>query len=939
MSTWSQFRVDASQHVSRKAGGNAIASAAYRAGELLFDEREQRTADYSGRYGVVSSGITMPESGGPDWTREQLWNQAELAEKRKDARTARKIELALPEAMTADQRYGLTQEWATTLASLYGVAVDWAIHLPGREGDERNHHAHLMLTTREIGPEGLRGKAALELSNTEQRTRGLPIGDQAMQALRQVMAERFNEFAGRQGLELHADPRSYRERGVEITPTRHIGVAGVGMDRRGVEAERVQGHQTTREQNAAKIQQRPELVLETLTNREAVFTRQDMARELHRYFDAPEQFAAVLARLEASRELVRLSKDSRGVPAQFSTREMVRTEAGMMGTAEAMARTGTHQVAADQVRGVLDRHAHLSVEQRAAVQHVTAPGQIAAVVGSAGAGKSRSLAAAREAWEAAGYRVQGAALAGKAAEELQRSGGMESRTLAALEFAWRKGRQQLAARDVLVIDEAGMVGSRQLGRVLDRAKRAGAKVVLVGDERQLQPIEAGAAFRAVFERVGAAEIRMVQRQKHRYAREASQGFARGAVEEGMAAYAERGHVRMVGSRATAKAAIARDYMAGEGTRLILAHTNQDVQDLNNAVRAARQQAGELAQEAAYATARGARNFAVGDRMVFLQNDSRLGVKNGSLGTVEQAGPGRLVVRLDNEDGPGTGRQVTVDQVAYDQVDHGYAVTLHKSQGATVDRAYVLASGGMDQHLAYVAMTRHRDEATLYAGHDDFRDEQHLVARLSRARPKMLTLDFMERRGFDTPSAWIEDTRALLARGRDRVETSAAAAAASAAALLARGRDRLAAVWERAEQAYELVVDFAAQESAERTFQERKDATAATAKTAAILAAADRPAERPPAASTTVQATPPDAARTVMAALRAPEPTGAAQAAPWDAGLTPMAARLAGYQARKDAEAAVARAAAEIAARPATTPDPATPAPTRPRRDSSPSSGF
>lgn len=800
MSTWSQFRVDASRHVSRKAGGSAIASAAYRAGERLYDEREQEAADYSKRGGVVEAGIVMPEGGGPAWTRERLWNEVEAAESRKDARTARKVELALPDAMTPEQRRELTREWAATLADRYGVAVDWAIHLPGGKGDDRNHHAHLMMTTRQIGLDGFGGKAALELSNTAQKARGFAVGDQAMQELRQVLADRFNVFAERQGSELRADARSYRERGVELVPTRHVGVAATGMERRGAEAERVQQHQATREQNARRIEARPELVLGTLTDRDAVFSRHDIARELHRLFDDPQRLASALARVEASRELVRLSPGEGRRPALYSTREIVQTEARMVDVAEAMAASRTHHVAPAQVSTVLDRHMHLSAEQRAAVERVTVQGQIAAIVGSAGAGKSRSLAAAREAWEAGGYRVQGAALAGKAAEELQGSAGMQSRTLAALEFAWRKGRERLTVRDVLVIDEAGMVGSRQLGRVLDQARQAGAKVVLVGDERQLQPIEAGAAFRAVVERVGAAEIREVRRQtRHEWAREASQAFARGAVGEGLAAYAERGHVRMVDSRDEAKAAIARDYTAGEGARLILAHTNQDVRDLNNAVRAERQHAGELTQEAAYATARGSRSFAADDRLVFLANDRTLGVKNGTLGTVERAEPGYLVVRLDDQAGPGTGRRVTVDQVGYDQVDHGYAVTLHKSQGATVDRAYVLASGGMDQHLAYVGMTRHRDTATLYAGRDDFQDAHALEARLSRARPKMTTLDFAERRGIETPAAWIEDARALLARGRER----------------------LGAVWERAGRAFELARDLAAQFRPERTAQERR----------------------------------------------------------------------------------------------------------------------
>jgi len=773
--------MDASRHVSRAAGQSAVAAAAYRSAEKLFDERSQELHDYTRRFGVVATGLEMPEHGGPlsagrAWTREQLWNAAEAAEKRKDARTARKIEMALPAEMTAEQRRELVQAWAGEIANRYNVAVDWAIHLPDKEGDQRNHHCHLMLTTREIGPEGFRGKAALELSNTDQKKRGLAVGDDAIFGLRAVLAERLNEVAARHGLEIYADPRSYAERGIELTPTKHIGVHAVAIDRKGMEAERVGDHADVRRENARRILGRPELVLETLTQREAVFTRHDMARELNRHIDDPVQFQALMARLDASPELVRLSEGDRFEGVRLSTREMVAAEARMMDTASILAGARKHGVSAVRVGAVAaqQRHARLSEEQLAAVAHITAPGQLAAVAGAAGAGKSASLEAAREAWEAAGYRVRGAALAGKAAEALQASAGIESRTLHSLEYSWRNGRDPLASRDVLVIDEAGMVGSRQMGRVLEAAREAGAKVVLVGDARQLQPIEAGAAFRAVAEQIGVVEIEAIRRQREAWARQASQALAKGEVGTGLAAYAERGHLRLAETREAAKAAITRDAVAAGqagGASLILAHTNQDVQDLNALVRAERQRLGELGAEASFQAERGARAFAAGDRLVFLRNDRDLGVKNGTLATVEQAGQGRLVVQVDG------GARVTVDQASYAHVDHGYAVTLHKAQGATVDRAFVLASGGMDRHLVYVGMTRHRDAATLYAGLDDFKDQTDLARRLGRARPKATTLDFAERRGFETPKAWTENARAWLERGRERLD----------------------AVWERAEQ--------------------------------------------------------------------------------------------------------------------------------------------
>lgn len=768
MPTWSQFRMDASRHVSRGAGQSAVAAAAYRSGERLFDERSQEVHDYTQRYGVVANGLVLPEACGAGsvchgWSREQLWNAAEAAEKRRDARVARKIEMALPEAMTAAQREELVRAWASEIAERYGVAVDWAIHLPDREGDQRNHHAHLMLTTREIGSEGFGGKAALELSNTDQKKRGLAVGDDAIYALREALAERLNQVAERHGLDLYADPRSYAEQGIALTPAKHIGVHAVGMHRRGLEAERAEAHAGVRRENAQRIINQPELILEALTQREAVFTRQDMARELHRHLGDPEQFQTVLAKLDTSPELVRLSWEDGWEVARLSTRAMIAAEARMMETAEVLAARAGHGVRLEHVQAAETHAPHLSEEQRAAVAHITGPAQIAAVAGAAGAGKSASLAAARLAWEAEGYRVRGAALAGKAADALQASAGIESRTLHALEYSWRNGRDPLGARDVLVIDEAGMVGSRQMGRVLEAAREAGAKVVLVGDARQLQPIEAGAAFRAIAEQIGVVEIETIRRQRQVWAREASQAFAAGAVAEGLEAYAARGHVRMVESREAAKAAIARESAAaawGEGQTLILAHTNDDVQDLNGLVRAERQRAGALGEEASFTTERGARHFAAGDRLVFLKNDRALGVKNGTLATVERAEPGQLVVQIDS------GARVALDQAVYAHVDHGYAVTLHKAQGATVDRSYVLASGGMDRHLAYVGMTRHRDDATLYAGGDDFRDARAMAQRLGRARPKLSTLDFAERRGFETEKSALENARSWIERGRE-----------------------------------------------------------------------------------------------------------------------------------------------------------------------------
>ena len=278
------------------------------------------------------------------------------------------------------------------------------------------------------------------------------------------------------------------------------------------------------------IQAHPEQVLSLITNEKSVFDRYDIARALHRAIDEPAAFQSAMARVMTSDALVELQpeqhdRDGLIEPARYSTREMVTIERDMAVSTDRMWGAHGAGVATRHVEAAMVVRPFLSPEQKDAIGHVTGDERIAVVVGLAGAGKSTLLAAAREAWEAGGYRVQGAALAGKAAEGLEESSGIASRTLASWQMSWQHSRERgfepLGPKDVFVIDEAGMVGSRQLARFVAEVDRAGAKLVLVGDPEQLQPIGAGAAFRAIAERTGFAQLEEVRRQAEEWQRAAS----------------------------------------------------------------------------------------------------------------------------------------------------------------------------------------------------------------------------------------------------------------------------------------------------------------------------------------------------------------------------------------------------------------------------------
>jgi ATP-dependent exoDNAse (exonuclease V) alpha subunit len=157
--------------------------------------------------------------------------------------------------------------------------------------------------------------------------------------------------------------------------------------------------------------------------------------------------------------------------------------------------------------------------------------------------------------------------------------------------------------------------------------------------------------------------------------------------------------------------------------------------LNQAARYRLAQAGELGADVEVETDRGRRRFADNDRILFLRNERDLGVKNGTLGTIEKATSDRLAVQLDD------GRRIAIEFKTYASVDHGYAVTIHKAQGMTVDQAHVLATPGLDAHGAYVSLSRHRSRLSLHYGRNDFADEAALARTLSRERPKDMALDY------------------------------------------------------------------------------------------------------------------------------------------------------------------------------------------------------
>lgn len=229
--------------LSRSHGRSAVAAAAYRLGARLEDERARIVHDYRARGGVEAT-FTVARPDAPDWVHdpERLWNAAEQAERRINSTLAREIELALPAIVTDDARLAITEAMATTLVERYGVAVSAAIHRPSAEGDQRNHHAHILFTTRVVDAGGFGEKTRI----LDDRKSGV----QETHFLREYACQLLNDALADAGSDERVDHRSFEARGIDREPTQHLGPDATEIMRQGRDSLIAQDNDAVRERNA-----------------------------------------------------------------------------------------------------------------------------------------------------------------------------------------------------------------------------------------------------------------------------------------------------------------------------------------------------------------------------------------------------------------------------------------------------------------------------------------------------------------------------------------------------------------------------------------------------------------------------------------------------------------------------------------------------------------
>jgi conjugative relaxase-like TrwC/TraI family protein len=483
--------------------------------------------------------------------------------------------------------------------------------------------------------------------------------------------------------------------------------------------------------------------------------------------------------MENSGDLVRLQgPDGR---TRFTSKEMYELEKDLVDRAESLSKDTWHTVSKDAL-SVVYAGKTMAEEQKKALEHITADNRLAVARGIAGAGKSYMLDGAREAWERSGIRVLGCAPSADAAKNLQESASIQSLTthkmLSQIEF----GQLKLDKKTVVGRDEAGMTGSRIMAQLVDNVDHAGAKLVLIGDTGQLQPVDPGAAMRSIQTKVGCQEMLEIRRQHNDVDRQIVRHLADGQAEKAVQLMDERGQIHVhkdqAAIRETVASSVVADIIDGK-TSLAMAGMNREVRQINALVHAKLQEKGLVStDEKPFDTAYGERGFAAGDRVLFRKNDYKNDLLNGQRATVLSAKENVLSVKLDGSD---TVRTVVADD--YNHLDFAYAVTVHKSQGATVDRAhYALDPSMVDSNLGYVAGSRHRDS---FAMHCTFDDRENLEKLLARDREKDTSADYKREEKapeIEQKSPALVEFEAQMSRYREMMVSQAAARERTAQAI-------------------------------------------------------------------------------------------------------------------------------------------------------------
>lgn len=729
------------RYVSRSSGGSAVRSAAYNAREAIQAERTGQLYYFKHRDAPEHHEVLLPEGASAKLTDAAvLWNAAEAAERRKDAQVAREIVLALPAnaELTVDDRIELARRFAIDNFVSKGLAVQLNVHAPhGGDSDHEcaNWHAHLLITTRRVEGEGFAAKKARDLEPEIKRIGGRAVVSEG-DAWGEVWRDLQNRYFAEHGLDIRVDVTS-------AVAQAHIGPIRM----RTPEAEANARADETARANA-KAARDPDQVLATLTRNNATFSGRDVEQYLAKHIGDAVEREAVKGRVLGHRDVLALhDRETGAIVGRFTTKTVRAQERqALADAADVAAGRGTRVSRRARVDALEGRS--LRADQLEAYKHAVGEGGLKIIEGRAGTGKSFALQAVRDAHERSGHEVIGLAPTNAVAQDLRTEGGFaRAATVHSELFRIKNGLMSWGRGAVVIVDEAAMLDSRVVGELMTEARRAGAKLILAGDDRQLASIERGGLFAELKAQHGSVAITEVTRQKVDWQRQAARDLAEGRFEEALRAFAREKAITWTTKQDEARAALVERWKQDtaavpERSRFVFAYTNKDVDTLNAALRQVRIERCELGVDHRFETKHGVHAFAVGDRVQFTDTLKGARIYNGNAGTITaiDCGTGVIRARLDAPAGSEP-REVVWSVSEFSGFRHGYAGTIYKGQGKTLDQTYLLHTHHWRQASSYVALTRQRESAQVFVATETARDVRELARQMSRREIKAASVSY------------------------------------------------------------------------------------------------------------------------------------------------------------------------------------------------------
>ncbi len=718
---------------SRTQGHSAVAAAAYRSCTAITDERTGITHNYSPKENLIYSNILLPDGVDEKFkNRSYLWNEVEKAEKKINARVSRDIVLALPKELSKEEWIILAERFTENEFTSKGVAADIAIHF-----DKDNPHCHILVTTRRICGDKFTEKARDLNGDIKTSKHG------HFSSVNNTYSNTWRDLQN----------KYFYENNIDITVDQNYLVSQLHEGKvSSEEAAYLRSINIERKEQSREIAlNNPEYIINFLTLKESVFTIKDIESVAYKNSKSTEEYNQIITNVLNHKDLVKLGVGYSGKES-FTSRNVLNKEQKLFLSVDSLMKNNTHRV-----KEINIENSTLNQEQISAVKHIVNSNDIALVIGKPGTGKSFMLGKAREVWEEEGYRVKGTTLSGAAAENLQNSSGIHSSTIASLLYRIEHLNEKLNSKDIIVVDEAGMVDLHDMSKLAEYSKRYGSKLVLVGDTEQLQPVGTGAPFRAVKDITGGVYLNDILRQKTPWQNEASRKIAAGDFS-GFDDYLSNGKIVFSENIDKCMSDLINDYakdLKKENleSSIIISHTNKDVDMLNLLARKALERRGVIdGTGTVIQTSKGKYEFSINDKIMFLKNDRTLDVKNGTTGIITNIDQENIRIKLYTEDK----REVEFNIKEYNSFSYGYASTVYKLQGSTADKAYMhVSSKAWNRNLALVGMTRHRDDLKIYVNEGKFKSYESFRKTMSKSTFKDSTLNypvsFSLNRGFDPES--------------------------------------------------------------------------------------------------------------------------------------------------------------------------------------------